>query len=79
MDKSLDLMTRVMTLPTLLRKLNEAKSVAGKIRLLLYMSIPLVAVADIQGWEVSRYSLGRAWIEAILWLGVRDTLFWYLP
>ena len=24
----------------------------------------------IQGWEVSRYSLGRAWIEAILWLGL---------
>ena len=25
---------------------------------------------EIQGWEVSRYSLGRAWIEAVLWLGL---------
>ena len=25
---------------------------------------------DTQGWEVSRYSLGRAWIEAISWLGL---------
>ena len=23
-----------------------------------------------QGWEILRYSLGRAWIEAILWLGL---------
>ena len=34
-----------------------------------------------QGWEVSRYSLDRAWIEAILWLGigVGDTILGHLP
>ena len=29
-----------------------------------------------QGWEVSRYSLGRAWIEAPFWLGIG--IFMYL-
>ena len=33
-----------------------------------------------QGWEVSRYSLGRAWIEAIFWLGIGlgEPFFMYL-
>ena len=37
-------------------------------------------VSQRQGWEGSRYSLGRAWIEAIFWLGicVGEPIFWYL-
>ena len=33
-----------------------------------------------QGWEESRYSLDRAWIEAIFWLGigVGEPIFVYL-
>ena len=33
-----------------------------------------------QGWEVSRYSLGRAWIEALFWLGIGlgEPIFMYI-
>ena len=29
-----------------------------------------VSLVDRQGWEESRYSLDRAWLEAILWLEI---------
>ena len=52
----------------------------ASINIRTYVLLVKVLLVNDQGWEGSRYCVGRAWIEAIFWLGicVGEPFFAYL-